>query len=327
MFKVTVAPEGPTFSVRPGEDILGAGRRQGVWLPFECGWGSCSTCKVTLLEGEVELLFPEAPALGERDRRRRRIIVCQSTPRSDVVIRPLSVSSEAPVERPTSDLSATLTDFEELGPNIRRFTFEADEPVAYRAGQHAIVELRSGLKRCYSMASIPKGTRVQFVAKRYGDRPGSSALFELLPSQRVGITIPFGDMWLRDSALPIVLIAGGTGISAILTLAAQLAVDVDARPVRAFYGAATRPELVLVEELEGHVQTLADGKLWVALESPPPGWSHSRGYVTDALEEHLRAEFDAHYYLAGPPPMVDSTLALLRRFEVPVDRIHYDRFG
>lgn len=327
MFKVTVGPEGPSFSVSPGEDILGAGRRQGVWLPFECGWGSCSTCKVTLLEGEVELLFPEAPALDERDRRRRRIIVCQSTPRSDLVIRPLSVSSEAPEERPTLDRIATLAAVEELGPNIRRFTFEADQPVAYRPGQHAIVELRSGLKRCYSMAAVPAGTRVQFVAKRYGDRPGSSALFELLLSQRVQITIPFGDMWIRDSALPIVLIAGGTGISAILALAAQLAAGADARPVRVFYGAATRPELVLAEELEGHVEAVADGKLWVVLESPPPGWSDSRGYVTDALEAHLQAGFDAHYYLAGPPPMVDATLALLRRLEVPVDRIHYDRFG
>lgn len=327
MHQVTVAPTGCSFPVEDGEDILGAGRRSGVWLPFECGWGSCSTCKVTLVEGEVESLFPDAPAIDERDHRRRRIIICQSTPRSDIVIRPLSVSMQAPPERPTSDRTGTLLGFEDLGPDIRRFTFELDGPIAYRAGQHAIVELARGLTRCYSMASTPCGSTVQFVAKRYRGRAGSTALFELAPAQRVGITIPFGAMWLREADCPIVLIAGGTGISAILALAAQLAKESTTRQVLAFYGAASRPELVLAHELAAHLGALEDGRLWEVLEAPPASWSGSRGYVTDALRAHLDAGLDAHYYLAGPPPMVDATLALLRCLEVPLDRIFYDRFG
>ncbi|WP_372481652.1 2Fe-2S iron-sulfur cluster-binding protein, partial [Rhodococcus zopfii] len=46
-YRVTVEPSGDSFVVRPGENILAAGRRAGVWLPFECGWGSCGTCKAT----------------------------------------------------------------------------------------------------------------------------------------------------------------------------------------------------------------------------------------------------------------------------------------
>ena len=37
-----------------GERILGAALRAGVWVPYECGWGSCGTCKMTVVEGEVE---------------------------------------------------------------------------------------------------------------------------------------------------------------------------------------------------------------------------------------------------------------------------------
>ncbi len=327
MFTVTVVPEGITFAVRPGEDILRAGRRQGVWFPFECGWGSCATCKAILVEGQVEVLFPEAPALSERDHRRKRIVLCQSTPVTDVSIRPVSVSTEPSSVRPTCDREATLVGWEELGPEIRRFIFEVDGPVSYRAGQYAILDLGAGLRRCFSMASLPTDRRLQFVAKRYSGGAGSNALFELAPSSRIGISLPFGDMWLREGARPVVLIAGGTGISAILALAAHGAALQDRRRVWAFYGAATHAELVLAEELRKHVESVPGGRVHFVLESPPRDWSGSVGYVTEALRTHLSAIGDADFYLAGPPPMVDGTLALLKAAEVSLDRIHFDRFG
>ncbi len=327
VFSVQVAPGGQSFTVEPGENILAAGRRQGVWLPFECGWGSCSTCKVTLVSGEVKLLLPDAPAVDERDQRRRRIIVCQTTPLSDLVIRPVRVDTEPPPERPVVDRTGRLRKVEDLGPDIRRLGFDLDGPARYRSGQHAVVTLDGGLLRCYSMANAPNGPQVDLVVKRYAGRPGSTAMFALEEGDCLPMTLPFGDMWIRDGAAPIVLIAGGTGISAVHALAAELATRRQDREVTAFYGARSLPELVLASELEAHITRLGRGRYHFVLEHPPLQWTHARGYVTDALARHLSVAPDGHYYLAGPPPMVDASLDFLKGLDVGLDRIHYDRFG
>ena len=49
--------------------------------------------------------------------------------------------------------------------------------------------------------------------------------------------LPYGGMWLQEGDRPVVLIAGGTGISPVLALTRHLAATGDRRPVRVFYGA------------------------------------------------------------------------------------------
>src|SRR4051794_25257509 len=100
---VTIEPSGRSFTVEEGETILGAARRAGIWLQFECGWGSCGMCKATLVEGDVKCMLPDAPALSERDQRRRRIILCQSVPESDVVLKGCTLMEGPPENLATAD--------------------------------------------------------------------------------------------------------------------------------------------------------------------------------------------------------------------------------
>ncbi|MHA6797293.1 2Fe-2S iron-sulfur cluster-binding protein (plasmid) [Pseudonocardia bannensis] len=326
-FAVTIAPGGPTFEVRERERILVAARRAGVWLPFECGWGSCSTCKVTLVEGEVDLLFAGAPAVTVRDARRQRILTCQTTPRSDLVIKPLTVGSVPSAERPTTDHTGELIGREELGPDIRRFSFRLERPADFRAGQYAILHLGDGVRRCYSMSNRPGSPLVEFVTKRYPGRLGSERLHGLPLGGCVELELPYGDMWLRPGSRPVVLIAGGTGISPVLALLLQLHGAADPRPVQIFYGANSRAELVCWNELETLVAGLPHGRLHGALACPDTAWPGASGLVTAALAEHLQAADAGDHYLAGPPPMVDAVLAHLRERDVELTRVHYDRFG
>ena len=326
-FEVAVTPDGSTFEVREGERILAAARRAGIWLPFECGWGSCATCKVTLIDGEVDLLFADAPAMTPRDARRRRVLTCQTTPRSDLVIKPLWVSDRPREELPTADYRGELVAADELGPEIRRFRFRLDRPAGYREGQYAILDLGECLRRCYSMSNLQGSSDIEFVAKRYAGRPGSERLFCLPPGSEIGLELPYGDMWLRPGDRTAVLIAGGTGISPILALARRLHQDADPRPVRVFYGAGSRAELVCWDELRSLVDCLPDGRLHGALLQPDDAWSGTVGFVTHALDRHLVDGADVTYYLAGPPPMVDAVLERLRDWGVELTQIHYDSFG
>lgn len=319
---VTVDGTDLRFPVHTGEPVLAAARRAGVWLPFECGWGSCGTCKVTVVDGELVLLYPDAPAVDARDARRRRSIVCQATAGADVTIKALRVG--ATPERPTRDYVATLAGVRPLGPAIHAFRFTLDQPADYRPGQYALLHLGDGLHRCYSMAGLPGTLEVEFVAKDYA-RPGSAALFALDVGDSVPLELPYGDMWLRPDSDRIVLVAGGTGIAPILALLRQLVAERPSEDVTVVFGANTHPELVLWEELEDLVGALPAGRLLGVLAQPPPDWSGEAGLVPDVLPGQLSG--GERVYLAGPPAMVDATLPVLRAAGVPLNRIHYDRFG
>ncbi|MBL8929694.1 MAG: 2Fe-2S iron-sulfur cluster binding domain-containing protein [Kineosporiaceae bacterium] len=326
-----------TFEVAEGERIHAAARRAGVWLPFECGWGSCGTCKATLVEGQVVSLFPQAPAIDARDERRRRVLLCQSTTTADLVVKTTRVESRPPPERPVRDLRARLAETEPLAPGISRFRFrltdDSGSPVAadYRPGQYAVLELAPGLRRCLSMAGPPGEDQVEFIAKCYPGGEGSQRLFALHRGDQIPVELPYGDMWLRPAeeapGRPTVLVAGGTGISAILALVRQVAAEASSRPVDVVYGAATLTDLVCWEELTRLVSPLGNARVHGAVLDCGPGWSGTVGLVTDALDPVLARAPSPEVYLAGPPPMVRAVQEQLDRHAVGRDRVHVDSFG
>jgi NAD(P)H-flavin reductase/ferredoxin len=327
-FKVTVAQTGQVFEVRHGERLLAAARRSGVWLPFECGWGSCGTCKIGLVEGTARLLFPDAPSWSERDERRSRILACQSSPTSDLTIRPFRVADEPTAGLATRDEVAELIKVEPLGPDINRFVFRLDEPAHYLEGQYACLELAPGLRRCYSMEDLSGTDAVSFIAKRYDGGEGSNALFALEPSAHIAIEFPYGGMWVRSNNVPCMLIAGGTGISPIRAIVRRLVAADDPRPIQVYYGAGSTAELVAWDELDELVGQLPDGTLHGTVVSPDATWAGSKGLVTDALRSCSALEADdTEVYIAGPPIMVDAVLGLLKECGVGMNRINYDRFG
>ena len=81
-FNIALADGGQQFPCAADDTILRAALRAGVGLPYECNAGGCGTCKIELVAGEVASNWPGAPALGERDVARKRVLGCQSRPQS-----------------------------------------------------------------------------------------------------------------------------------------------------------------------------------------------------------------------------------------------------
>ena len=52
---ITVEPVGREVECDEDQTILDACLRAGVWLPHSCTHGTCATCKVDKLDGEVDL--------------------------------------------------------------------------------------------------------------------------------------------------------------------------------------------------------------------------------------------------------------------------------
>ena len=104
-YQVTVEPTGEVVEVEEGQTILDASLRQGVWLPFACGHGTCATCKCQLLEGDVDLGNASPFALMDMERDEGKILACCATPESDLVI-------EADIDVDEDFLGYPIEDFE-----------------------------------------------------------------------------------------------------------------------------------------------------------------------------------------------------------------------
>jgi ring-1,2-phenylacetyl-CoA epoxidase subunit PaaE len=72
------------FAIERGtESVLDAGLRQGIELPYSCKGGVCSTCRVKLIEGEVDMDVHYA--LEDYEIADGFILMCQSYPMTDTV--------------------------------------------------------------------------------------------------------------------------------------------------------------------------------------------------------------------------------------------------
>ncbi|WP_246741448.1 2Fe-2S iron-sulfur cluster-binding protein [Bradyrhizobium aeschynomenes] len=326
--QLRIEPDGVAIDAADHDSILQAARRGGVSLAYECGWGSCGACKLTLVDGEVELMFPGAPAVNPRDARRNRILACQSRAISDIIVARGPGDWSAPAPR-CIEQQAILLAVEDLAPEIRQFSFETAEPIAFRPGQYAILHLGVGLRRCYSMSNLPGSRLLQFIAKRYDGGRGSNALAALAPGARLTIEAPFGACTLRREPGRKVFVAGGTGVAPILAMlreAAAARLDFEA-PVDVLYGARTPADLAAGDMLAAAVARIPYARHLPVVEIAPESWPHASGFVTAAITSTIAEPAAAEFYVAGPPVMVNAVKALLRSADVPITQVHYDSFG
>ncbi|TRZ56773.1 MAG: oxidoreductase, partial [Rhodocyclaceae bacterium] len=154
MFRIALADSQEHFACASDDTIMRAALRAGIGMPYECNVGSCGTCRVELVSGEVVSNWPQAPALSERDRGRGRILGCQSRPTADCVIKARTAAQYQSGARPQR-FRATLRHCREMTHDIREFRFQLAEPVEFLPGQYALLSL-PGVEgpRAYSMSNI-----------------------------------------------------------------------------------------------------------------------------------------------------------------------------
>ena len=336
-FLVTTSPTSTAFFCRPGETLLRAGLAAGLAMPYECASGSCGTCRVRLLQGEVDCLWPQASGLSERDRAKGdRILCCQSVALSACTIQtqPGPNITQSPVPR---QWIAEVQERRLINRNVQHLTLRIDYAnfgnQEFLAGQFMLFELGSGIgRRAYSVANMPNGTGcLEFVIKA---KPGGSAspvLFALEVGTKIKIEGPYGQAYFRaESDRPLVAIAGGSGLGPMLSIVqAALARGVDAM-VQLFFGVNEANDLFFHEEISALKQRYESLRVHRVVLHPkssdPPDFQV--GTVGDAALRVVGNLSSYDVYMAGPPAMIDAVLkdTVLAGHAV-ADRVFFDRFN
>jgi len=176
-----------------------------------------------------------------------------------------------------------------------------------------------------SSAEVADG-RVEMTIRNLGDF--TRALQNLSSGQRVYLDGPYGAFTIGNPADMHVLVAGGVGITPMMSMLRTLADRGDSRPVILLYGSKDWDSITFREELEALKGRL---KLTVVhvLSDPPVGWTAERGYIdAEMFRRHLPPPHDKHeYFICGPNVMMDAIEKALGELGVPLSKYHSERYN
>ena len=336
--------EAHTFECAVGENILYAGLRSGLVLPYECGTGTCGTCKARLASGETASAWPEAP--GYVGLKAGEILMCQTLAAGDCAVDVNSAVTPMPASAGVPEhLGAVIRRRTMLTHDVATLDLDLDQPVDFEAGQFMVMT-SPGISggRAYSMVNYDRrASRLVFVVK---EKPGgrfSEWLFgEAVDDTRVHLFGPFGHAtFAPDLGKDLVCIAGGSGIAgmmAILSCAGQ-ARYFDEHQGYVFFGVRTGRDLFFADELKAMTATcpeglhvtiaLSDEDVTPELAAAHPEFAFGRGFVHAVAATAMKGKFaNVRAYAAGPHPMVSATLRmLLLEGKLKSADIRYDQFS
>lgn len=317
-YQLTIEPLGYTIEVEEEQTILDAAMRAGIWLPHACCHGLCATCKVQVLEGEIDHGQASGFALMDYEREEGKALACCATLQSDLVIE-AEIEEEPDAESiPVRDFLGTVSRLENLTPTIKGILIELDEPIHFQAGQYINLDIDGGrLRRAFSLANPPSGGRqVELNIRLVPGGEGTGWIHQnLRVGDRLRLSGPYGRFFVRKSAPEALLfIAGGSGLSSPYSMLLDLLEAGDSRPITLIYGQRNRAELYyhdkLLELAERHpnfsyVPALSD-------ETGDSAWRGFRGFVHEAAKAHFDNDFRGHKaYLCGPPAMIEACITTL----------------
>jgi ferredoxin-NADP reductase len=199
------------------------------------------------------------------------------------------------------------------------------------------------ITRCYSLSDRPDPTGYRVTIKRM---PPPATQPELPPGVSSGhfhdrvhegdilqVKAPSGHFFIDpDASVPAVFIAGGIGITPMMSMLRWCVAEQPERRVHLYYGVRSSGDHAFKRVLEDLAAAHLAFKLNVVYGSPGPDDVQGRdyqhaGYVDLALLRRTLPHGRHQFYVCGPPPMMQSLVPALREWGVQADDIHFEAFG
>lgn len=203
--------------------------------------------------------------------------------------------------------------------------------------------------RAYSMASHPAENNIIMLNVRIAtppwDRkknkfanvnPGicSSYIFSRKPGDKVYISGPYGEFFIKETDREMMFIGGGAGMAPMRSHLFHLfhTIKTD-RKVTFWYGARSKGEIFYEEEFRKIEREFPNFTFHIALSEPKKedNWNGYTGFIHQVIMDNYLSKLEEpeeiEYYLCGPPLMNDAVLKMLDNFGVPQEMIAFDDFG
>ncbi len=361
------------IKVPAGGKLLGALAGEGIFISSACGGGgTCAQCKVKVVEGGGDILATEKTHISNREAREGERLSCQVAVKQDMKVEvppevfetkkwECTVRSNDNVATFIKELVLELPEGEnvdfkaggyiqiECPPHVVNYKdFVVDEKFHEDWDKYNIWQFVSKVDedvvRAYSMANYPgeKGiimlnVRVATPPPRNPELPPgkmSSYIFNLKEGDKVTISGPYGEFFIKESDAEMVYIGGGAGMAPLRSHIFELFKNLrTGRKVTYWYGGRSMRELFYVDHFRAIEKEFPNFQFNIALSEPLPedNWTGYQGFIHQVLLENYlgkhAAPEDIEYYICGPPMMNSAVFKMLDDLGVEPENIAFDDFG
>jgi len=203
--------------------------------------------------------------------------------------------------------------------------------------------------RAYSMANHPAEGNIVMLNIRIAtppwDRvnntwmkvnPGicSSFIFSRKPGDKVTVSGPYGEFFIKETNNEMMFIGGGAGMAPMRSHIFHLFHTVKTgRKATFWYGARSLKEVFYAEQFDAIAKDFPNFEWHLALSEPLPedNWEGPTGFIHQVIYDNYLSKHDEpediEYYLCGPPMMNSAVTNMLYELGVPDEMVEFDDFG
>ncbi len=332
--KISINDGEKEIDARGGKPLLTTLKEGKVFIPSACGGrGSCGLCKCKVKSGAGEVLPTELPWLSEEEKKGQVRLSCQLKVKNDMAV---EIDPELLYVR---EFRTKVIGLDDLTHDIKQLTLKLEDPdmMEYKAGQFVQIETPEyeltdePVYRAYSMSSVPsRRDTIEMEVRLVPDGICTTYVHNHL---KVGdamiVNGPYGDFHLSDTDKEMICIAGGSGMAPLKSILYDMREKGTKRKATYFFGAKSKRDLFLLDEMKQLEQDLDQFHFMPALSEPQPDddWDGETGLITEVVDRHTGDLADAEAYLCGSPFMIDACIEVLQKHGMPDENIFYDKFS
>ncbi len=203
--------------------------------------------------------------------------------------------------------------------------------------------------RAYSMANHPAEGNIVMLNIRIAtppfDRvnggwmnvnPGicSSFIFSRKPGDKVTVSGPYGEFFIKETNNEMMFIGGGAGMAPMRSHIFHLFHTAKTgRKATFWYGARSLKEVFYADQFDAIAADFPNFEWHLALSEPQPedNWEGATGFIHQVIYDNYLTKHDEpediEYYLCGPPMMNSAVTNMLYDLGVPDEMVEFDDFG
>jgi ferredoxin-NADP reductase len=205
--------------------------------------------------------------------------------------------------------------------DVRRFTVEKPEGFRFQPGQATLVSINrpewQTEKRPFTFTSLNEWPELEFTIKIYAERHGvTDQLGKLAAGDELIIRKPWGTIQYQG---PGTFIAGGAGVTPFIAILRQLQKDRRLAGNTLLFSNKTSRDIILRDELEAMAGLAC---VFTVTDEPDPGLENR--LIDRAFLEAKVASFGKHFYVCGPPQMVEDIKRHLQALGGRADSIVFE---
>ena len=182
----------------------------------------------------------------------------------------------------------------------------------------------------WTISSAPGGGRyVSSTIKELGDF--TSTIGKTKPGDTAAVHAPFGrfSYVLHPEERDLVFIAGGIGITPLMSMLRHMRETQSELPVLLLYANRSEEDIVFRSELQ---EIEADGhprlKIVHVLSGAGEGWAGEVGYIdNEKIDRYCGSSAGKAFYLCGPAGLIDGVIRILKARGVPDNNMHKEIFS